>query len=129
MLEDAVKVWVKFNYPNEDGISQHDLVEQHEKRLEMNPNLLIPISGAPQRPEFDLGIDVVYLWELFLELGSSREVGMGQNPIYYREIYAWSRLTGIKLSNWEIQLLRKMDAKYLHTISKLEKKKKIKKTK
>lgn len=128
MLEDAVEVWVKFNYPNEDGISQHDLVEQHEKRLEMNPNLLIPISGAPQRPEFDLPFDSIFLWELFLELGSSREVGMGQNPIYYREIDAWSRLTGIKLSNWEIQLLRKMDAKYLRVISEFEKKK-IKKKK
>ena len=121
MLENTVEVWVKYNYPNEDGVSQHDLVIQYEKGVETFGNKKIPINGVPQKPDFDLPVELNYFWDIFQLLGSSRETGMGTNPIYYSEIKAWSDLTGVKLSYWEISVIKRMDSKYLQTISLLEK--------
>ena len=50
------------------------------------------------------------VWMAFLELDAARGAnGFGPNPLSYTEIDAWARLTGARLSAWEVSLLRDID--------------------
>lgn len=52
---------------------------------------------------------LMYLWHDFLALSSTRQAGMGINPISYQEIEAFARLTNTKYSRLELSVIRKLD--------------------
>ena len=54
-----------------------------------------------------------HLTEWFFELGPTVAVGMGEGPIGWQDMFAWSGLTGIELDPWEAQTLRRMSQGYL----------------
>jgi hypothetical protein len=54
-----------------------------------------------------------HLVEWFIEMGMSEANGMGMSPISWREIDAWCHRTGIDLSPWEAQILRRLSVEYL----------------
>ena len=49
------------------------------------------------------------LWDAFCEIASGRQGGMGPQPVPSTEIEAWQRLSGLRLSPWEVDTLRLMD--------------------
>jgi hypothetical protein len=60
-----------------------------------------------------------YLWVWFCELSSARSSnGYGLNPITFPEIYAWTRLMGVRPTPWETSVLRRMDAAVLSVLNK-----------
>lgn len=42
----------------------------------------------------------------------------GPNPITYQEIKAWCELTGVVLSPWEVNAIKRLDAVYMKVVSK-----------
>ena len=54
-----------------------------------------------------------YLWSWFLELHRARGGGFGPAPIGFTEIAAWSRLRGLVLTPWEVEVLRDLDSTWL----------------
>jgi len=58
-----------------------------------------------------------YLWLWFLELHRARTGnGFGPNPIGYVEIDAWQRVTGRKLSPWEVDMMFALDGAFMASI-------------
>lgn len=60
-------------------------------------------------------MSLVGLWELFLDLNSSRPPGMGAAGIPLTEIEAWCRLRRISLNDWELDMLIALDKAVLNT--------------
>jgi len=55
-----------------------------------------------------------YCWAWFGELSRTRSSnGLGQNPISYAEIDAWSKLTNIELTPLEVSAIMRLDSAYL----------------
>lgn len=50
------------------------------------------------------------LWETFLLLASTRRSGMSAHALTMVDIEAWCRLTGVTLSDWELETLICLDA-------------------
>lgn len=61
---------------------------------------------------------VIYLWEFFLDLNSTRQSGMGVNAISYQEIKAWCELTKTPLSAYEIKVIKMLDRTFLEHYNK-----------
>lgn len=55
-------------------------------------------------------------WDLRSGLGSN---GFERNPLAYLEIFAWSALTGTRLSPWELKALRAMDVSYREAVAEI----------
>jgi hypothetical protein len=49
------------------------------------------------------------VWQAFVDLAGTRQVGMAANPITFSEIEAFKRQTLTPLSAWEVRLLRRLD--------------------
>jgi len=65
-------------------------------------------------PFDDLPVEVQHLWGWFCDLSGARSGnGYGGNPISHIEIEAWSRLSGIRLTPWEVAVLRRADSAFL----------------
>jgi hypothetical protein len=59
-------------------------------------------------------LELAYLWRWFCELSGVRgSNGWAPNPLTYREIEAWSGLTGSIITAPEVRLLMTIDALYL----------------
>jgi hypothetical protein len=60
-----------------------------------------------------------HLWSTFLQLHRGRTYGMnGPNPISYELIVNWSKLSGITLKYWEIEIMQSLDNIWMDTTSK-----------
>ncbi len=61
---------------------------------------------TPVEPPYELE----WHWGVFCELSRARPIsGSGSCPIDFRQIQAWSGLMGVKLTPWEIRLIRAVD--------------------
>lgn len=66
--------------------------------------------GAPlDMPECDAMHVVAYLFDI----GPVLHGGMGETPLTCGEIAAWEGLTGIELTAWEAQVVRRLSLEYL----------------
>lgn len=55
-----------------------------------------------------------HLWHAFLDLSSARSYnGMGPNPISWPDILAWDTLTQAGLQEWEVRVIKGIDALWL----------------
>jgi hypothetical protein len=60
-----------------------------------------------------------HLWSTFIQLHKGRTYGMnGPNPISYDLIVNWSKLSGITLDYWEIEIMQSLDIIWIKTINK-----------
>lgn len=51
-----------------------------------------------------------FVWAYFIELNNGRTSnGFGPNPIQYSEMEAYFRLIGIDITEWEIQVIKRLD--------------------
>lgn len=49
------------------------------------------------------------VWQAFLDLMGTRQIGMAVGPITYAEIAAYDALTLAGLGPWEVKLIRRLD--------------------
>lgn len=55
-----------------------------------------------------------YLWPLFVQMSNARSSnGFSPNPLGWRDLADWQRLTGYRLSAWERDTLLAIDRVYL----------------
>lgn len=64
----------------------------------------------PPRPRIKSGADLI--GHLF-EVGPVSPGGMGPVPLTFQEIEAWARMTGVRLTAWEVRTLRSLSREYL----------------
>ena len=59
----------------------------------------------------DMPIELLYLWEWYLELSAGRNYGSmgGPLPISHLEIAGWCGLNGIELEKWELRTIKALD--------------------
>jgi hypothetical protein len=58
-----------------------------------------------------------YLADLLFEIGPCLQGGMGLVPLTWQEIAAWQEASGVRLSMWEANALRKASKAYAHQVS------------
>lgn len=56
----------------------------------------------------------------FVEIGMVEAAGMGAAPLSWREIEAWQRNVGIRLSPWQARMMRSLSIAYLAQKSRSE---------
>lgn len=98
----------------QDGVSVRDHLTQAEKSgRKKDPKYSIPELHPPPPPRV-----LNYLWGWFCELEQTRDSsGFGLSGIKYREILAWSLLTGRSPTPWEISVIKRLDMARLKIIS------------
>ena len=72
-----------------------------EKQIGIKPKELEDLVELPEC--------FVHCWMDFVNLSSTRPVGMGASPITYSEILAYSTLNNIDYDPWEIQVIKLFD--------------------
>ncbi|MCK5245223.1 MAG: hypothetical protein KAJ90_08130 [Desulfobacterales bacterium] len=76
--------------------------------------MLFGKASPKQCVKIELPYCVVYLWQWFCELSNSRDYGMvGPKPLSYSEIQAWSQLTKIDPTAWEVQAIKAIDRVFI----------------
>lgn len=114
---EALKVTLQLDYPNKDGVTLRQTLEQACS------------SGAPRNPLLDkeilIPVEVQHLFELFWKLrGGIGGSGFGPNPISQLEIFCFMQNSGVSLSPGEIEVLQKLDYHYLEHSAKMQEKNK-----
>jgi hypothetical protein len=85
--------------------------DKGESRAERNERFN-RASLTPEEPW--IPDEAVYLLEWFEELSATRATGMsGPNPLAPSDVYAWSTITGARLTPNEYFIIRVMDAAYV----------------
>jgi hypothetical protein len=88
-----------------DGYSLRDHLESGYRQTGVMPEEL-NIEPLPS--------SAVYLWNWFLEMHRGRSSnGFGANAISFLEIFAWQRVKGQTLTDWEVEGILAMDAAFL----------------
>lgn len=60
----------------------------------------------------------VHLWDAFLDLHSGRSYSSsGANPISWSDILAWDTLTQTGLQEWEVRVIKTLDALWLRVMN------------
>ena len=90
--------------PLEDGAT----LRTHLQRLRANTGSTDPRLQAAATP---LPPTVATLWSAFVALSGTRMpvADGGMAPITFGEIEAWQRLTGVRLTPWEVETLLAVD--------------------
>ena len=84
------------------------LLEHYRAYEERNGQPHPSLADAPSLPD-----GLATLWSDFMDLHSSRSVGMGgAGPISYSDLDAWQRVTGNRLERWQIKAIRRADNAY-----------------
>jgi hypothetical protein len=65
---------------------------------------------------------LIYLWDYFQELSSTRSYAFGPAKLTYTEIYAWSKLRRIQLDGWELDTLLRLDGIFITVEAEAEEK-------
>lgn len=102
---EAVERHVLLSRPRRNGSSLYDNFEQVELTTGKWPKGYEPI----QPPDEAMGI-----WDTFWELRQTVPAGMG-GPcrISFGEIDAWQRVRGVRLGNFLVDIILKMDGAYM----------------
>lgn len=97
--------------PSQNGTLREHL-EQVEKQTGKKPKALIP----PEFPSL-----LAHIWSAFLDLNSSRTMGPASpNAITYDTILAYCNLMLCPLTPRDVELVKKLDRKYLEVMNKDE---------
>jgi len=105
-------LWADLSYPDDHGVTKYERLSHLEE-----------VTQQPHIPEIDIPIDALYLWDWFMNLNYSRPSGMGISPITYSELKAWTELTGVQLSHWEVDVIKRLDNKVVEVVGALQSKK------
>lgn len=93
----------------EDGAT----LRTHLQRLAYSTQRIDPRLDAPPIAESVRG-----LWEMFLQLSATRRSGMTAHPFTMVDIEAYCRMTGVRLTEWELETLIALDTVALNAAAK-----------
>lgn len=100
---------LELDRPEKDGQSQRAHLEAAASQSEAARQAL----AGPGCPEA-----LRYVWDWFLELNAGRTgSGFGPNPLAWSEVEAWARLSRLRLTGFERDALRALDAVFVRTFS------------
>ncbi len=88
----------------------------HLHRLAANTGKIHPMLVEPGIPPV-----ARELWDAYLRLSASRRAGMGISPLALVDIEAWCRLTGVRLTPWELDTLIDLDSACVAILAKRQK--------
>lgn len=78
----------------------------------------VDVDDLLERPQ-ELPETVAHLWVAFCQMSNARTSnGFGPNPLTYHDVEAWSRVTGVELTAWEIDVLKRLDVVFLTVATK-----------
>lgn len=60
-----------------------------------------------------LPVSLRYLWSAFIRLSDRRPVGMNVGLIPWSEIDAFQRVSGFRLTPWEVELIEMLDVMFV----------------
>lgn len=86
--------------PKGARVSNRKTYEQYER----STGKLHPELDSPELPPA-----VAHVWGWFKSLHTRRGGSMGPEPLSWRELHAWSAMTGIRPSSWELEALDGLD--------------------
>lgn len=96
----------ELNATEEDGQPLIDHLRKVEQQTGKTPQMLLDAPRLPAACE--------ELWRVFSELHSCRgNNGFGPSRITYADIDAFQRVSGVKLSTWEMSAILRADAAFL----------------
>lgn len=79
------------------------------------------VFGLPPPPELvgpSFPDRYAHLWDAFCDLSGGRSYnGMGPNPLSWPDILAWDTLTRAGLQEWEVRVIKALDALWLRETS------------
>ena len=108
-LVEYAKNELKLSEKQKDGASLRDHLNAVKDATGFTP---------PELTTVEVSNLVIYLWEFFLDLNSTRQSGMGVNAISYYEIKAWCDLNATPLSPYEIKVIKMLDRSFLEHYNK-----------
>lgn len=94
---DHARAEFKLAQTDESGTTLREHLEQVKKQTKRTPADLI-VPPLDQRIKF--------IWSIFLDLHNTRD---GSTPITYREMEAYSGITGNIVGNWESNVVKSLD--------------------
>lgn len=65
-----------------------------------------------QEPEFPE--ELAEIWRIFRELNEARGSGFGVSPISFTEIHHWQQLHGVRLTPYEVRVIRSLDLIFIN---------------
>ena len=68
----------------------------------------LPELESPSLPDW-----MLYLWGWFVELHEGRQ---RNDPLSWSDIYAWVRLTGRRVTPWELHCIKRVDLKWCEVL-------------
>ena len=87
-----------------DGSTLRETLEAVKREYNITP---------PELKTVDVSPTVIYLWEHFLNLNSTRTSGMGVSAINYMELKAYCDMNGISFSPFEVRVIKMLDRVFL----------------
>jgi hypothetical protein len=101
---------VELDWPRKDGVTLRATLGQVEKQ-----------TGETKIEEHPPPEEAEYLFNWFWQVHQGRAQGFsGPLPLDAKEIKAWAELSGISLTPWEFQVIRKMDRAFLDTVAEIK---------
>ena len=101
----AVERQVLLTRPKKDGTTLYDHLKQVEKVKGTWPEQYLPLP-PPEGTE--------HVWDVFWELRSRAAVGFnGPEGISFLEIDAWERVRALRLEQFFVDMILRMDAAYM----------------
>lgn len=108
-LEGFLEHQTELNKADQKGITNREHYEFVERQTGKRPKEL----DGPEFPSV-----MSHIWSVFLDLSSTRPQGFnGPLPIPYNEIKSYSELTGVDLGPKDVEIIKRLDLKYLRTIA------------
>lgn len=90
----------------EDGFTYREMLEGLLGRAR-TPERISEIESELAVPPFPVALG--YIWRAFCRLHARRSSGFTINPITWPDIDAFTRLSGQRLTPWEISLVEELD--------------------
>lgn len=88
--------------PDEQGATRHQQLSRFRQATgKAHPDLTPP----------DVPAEATHLWRWFMDLNAGRQAG--DVPLSWEALDAWARLTGRRLTSWEVDALRRIDTAWL----------------
>lgn len=106
-MVDYAEMYFHLDVKGKDGSTKRDHLMIVAETTNTVP---IELQDLPELPE-----SATHIWEWFLDLNGARHITeMGQSPLSFLDIEAWSRLTKNSLAVWEVKALKAIDRAFLN---------------
>jgi hypothetical protein len=94
----------------EDGVAYREVLQGLLRRAK-TPERRAKLEAELEQPPFP--DPLAYLWNAFIRLSNRRPVGFAEGLIPWSEMDAFQRVSGLRLTPWEIRVIEMLDAMFV----------------